>query len=420
MSEDNRKLSQTKLFIAAIAIPLVIAILTSLAIHYCKDASQFLVDIWANYKIPMAIASLSIPLVAWVTANHRSEQTMKGLELQREKRLYEMYYEQQKHFEKVMGRRIKNAKFQYITEEDLPVIFSELYEFNHLHQKGAVTLKPGAAEQINRFILQTGELIYGFSEKFLEHKELNPSQKKVLDGFIHQMYIFLQKNLHQLSDDIGVRYVDLSDTSVEIFSRAYSEVLHLTYYMGGDFKEVWDAPLEEDGITRDQNVLKTFSAVEESIRGHMGVMGNASFSNLQSDVSSRDVIKMAQATALQNLVMDFCQKLLKELQARFNLSDIQIVEGQYDKYQFPIREDLPTLELWFDEMSNVEGDLVLTAPDTEHRARFKIRDDKVEVDGKEQTLYSIDDDMGQTFIRNSFSSFEALLTKAQEGVQKDF
>jgi hypothetical protein len=410
MSEDNRKLSQTKLFIAAMTIPLVIAIFTSLAIYYSKDASQFLVDFWTNYKIPMAIASLSIPLVAWVTANHRSEQTMKGLELQREKRLYEMYYEQQKHFEKVMGRRIKNAKFQYITEEDLPVIFSELYEFNHLHQKGAVTLKAVAVEQINRFVLQTGKIIYGFYEKLLEHKELNPNQKSILDGFIHQMYTFLQNNLHQLSDDIGVRYIDLSDASVEIFSRAYSEVLHLTYYMGDDFKEVWDAPLEENGNTRDENVLKTFSAVEECIRVHMGVVGNASFSNLQSDVSSRQIIKMIQATSLQNLVMDFCQKLLEDLKIRFDLIDIHVVEGQYDKYQFPTREDLPTLELWFDEVSSAEGDLVLTTPDTEDRARFKILDDKKKVDGKEQIRYSIDDDMGRAFIRKCFSSLEALLT----------
>ncbi|MGR4988775.1 hypothetical protein ACPV3U_04270 [Vibrio rotiferianus] len=411
---DNKKLSQTKLFKAAIGVPILGSFALGYVLHTYEDAPKLLADFWTTFKIPMTIASLSIPLVAWVTANHRSEQTMKGLELQKDKRLYEMYYEQQKHFEKVMGRRVKNAKFKYITEEDLPVIFSELYEFNRIQEKGEVTLKPTAVSDVNRFVIQTGEILYSFYEHFSEHKEKNPDQKRALDGFIHQLYTHLQNNLHKLSDDIGVRFIDLSDSSVEIFSRAYSEVIHLAYYMGDDFKEVWDVSPEEDGSSRDQNILNTFSAIEEVIRGHMGVVGEASFSNLEHDVASREVIKMANASPLQNLVKNSCQKLLEDLTNRFEFDDIAVIEGKYEKFQFPTREELPTLELWFDEISDSEGDLVLTTPDSEHRARFTILDEKVEVDGKEQTKYTIDDDMGEKFIKLSLQSLSSVFCSSAD------
>ncbi|WP_411063678.1 hypothetical protein [Vibrio rotiferianus] len=79
-----------------------------------------------------------------------------------------------------------------------------------------------------------------------------------------------------------------------------------------------------------------------------------------------------------------------------------------------MREELPTLELWFDEISDSEGDLVLTAPDSEHRARFTILDEKVEVDGKEQTKYKIDDDMGANFIKLSFQSLSSVFCSSAD------
>ncbi|OOE83493.1 hypothetical protein BZG73_11585 [Salinivibrio siamensis] len=404
---DNKKLSQTKLFKAAIGAPILVSIVLGYVLYTYEDVPKLLADFWTTFRIPMTIASLSIPLVAWVTANHRSEQTIKGLELQKDKRLYEMYYEQQKHFEKVMGRRVKNAKFKYITEEDLPVIFSELYEFNRIKEKGEVTLKSTAVAEMNRFITDTGEILYSFYEHFSERKEKNPDQRRVLNNIIQQMYTLLQNNLHKLSDDIGFKFIGLPDSSVEIFRRAYLEVLHFAYYMGDDFKEVWDVPTEEDGRSRDQNILNVFSAIEEVIRGHMGVDGEANFSNLQNDESLSEVMKVVNATPLQNLVNNSSRKLMENLTNNFEFSDIALIEGKYERYQFPMSEELPAFELWFDEISDNEGDLVLTTPDSEHRARFTILDEKVEVDGKKQTKYTIDDDMGERFEKLSFQSLSS-------------
>ncbi|TOM12246.1 hypothetical protein, partial [Vibrio parahaemolyticus] len=73
-----------------------------------------------------------IPLATWVIANHRSAQITKSNKLQESKRLVETYLEQESFFERVYGRKITTAKWSFITQEDLPVIHAELYEFQKL------------------------------------------------------------------------------------------------------------------------------------------------------------------------------------------------------------------------------------------------------------------------------------------------
>ncbi|WP_417526372.1 hypothetical protein [Marinomonas shanghaiensis] len=75
-----------------------------------------------------------------------------------------------------------------------------------------------------------------------------------------------------------------------------------------------------------------------------------------------------------------------------------------------MREELPTLELWFDEISDNEADLVLSTSQSEHRARFTILAKKEEVDGKERTKYTIDDDMWKKFITLSFQLLSSVFS----------
>ena len=168
--QQYKSLSKSKSFRAAIFIPFLAAIATAIFIALCKDGSASLANFVTSYKIPITIFSLSIPLTAWAVANHRSELTLEALKIQSEKRLYDMYYEQQKHFEKVIGRRFKNAQFKYIMEEDLPVIFSELYEFNRIREKAEVSLKLTVIKEMSRFVKETEEIIYDFIAQFSEHK----------------------------------------------------------------------------------------------------------------------------------------------------------------------------------------------------------------------------------------------------------
>lgn len=409
----NTKLYQTKSFKVAIGVPILLAAVLACVLYKVEGAPQFFSQVWGAYKIPMTLASLTIPLVAWVAANHRSEQTIKALELQSDKRLYEMYFEQQKHFETVMGRRVSNAKFKYVTQEDLPVIYSELYEFNRIKEKGEVSLKPTAVAEMNRFLNQTGEIVYSFFAHFTEHKEKSPDQMRVLDNFILQMYQNLQRNIHILSNELGFKFIDLSDSSVEIYQSAYTEIMHLAYYMGDDFKEVWD--LEQDERSSSyEDILNTFSAIETVIRKHMGVVGEVNFSNFHNGVASREVINYFNSSPLQQLVRKTCQDFLDEISDMFGIDDISVIEGKYEKFLFPTREGVAKFELWFDELADNKGDLVLVAGEVEHRARFAMSNEKIDANGDRQIKYQIDNDLGEKFKAQAYQLFSEAFASSKE------
>jgi hypothetical protein len=404
--EQYNKLSESNSFRAAIFIPFLAAIVTAIFIALCKDGSASLANFITSYKIPITIFSLSIPLTAWVVANHRSELTLKALKIQSEKRLYDMYYEQQKHFEKVIGRRFKNAQSKYIMEEDLPVIFSELYEFNRIREKAEISLKPTVIKEISSFVKETGEIIYDFVAKFTEHKEKHPNQKRMRDHYIQQLFEFLHNNLHQLSDEIGVKDLKITDTSIAIFAHAYLEVIWLSYYMGDDLKAIWDSPIENDGNSRNDNIFETFNAIESLVCNHMDIGSEATFENFHTGVTfRRRIIEDGNATTLQNLVSDFCHELLEALMIHFEFQDINEIEGEYSKYQFPARKELPTLELSFQEITPNEGDLILATPDTKYIARFIIGE-KVKIDDEYKIPYSIDSD----FRGNCFQALKLIFT----------
>lgn len=405
--KEHKKLSEEIYFRLSIALPLVIAVILFVGILLCESLGEQLNVIWETYKIPVTIASLSIPLAAWAIANHRSVQTMHGLKLQSHKRLYEMFYEQQNHFEKVMGRRIENAKFKYIEKDDLPVIFSELYEFNVLHQKGEVSLKSSANEEINRFLTKTGEIIFEFYCQFTEEREKKTEQHIVLDGYIEQLLRFLQRNLHQLSDDIGVRFIELSNASLEVFVNAYSEVLQLSYYMGDDFKAVWDK-LEIDERSEDEDVLNTFSAVEKIIRDYSTKGGDATYKNFQEAIHVRQVIKFSQATKLQNLVREIYGELISGIKLHFNLKIMMEEGAAYDKYSIVGEVGGSSLDLWFEETTEMEGTLFLSCNLNKDNYSFdvnvKILDEFAsDESGQKRHKYEVGKDLGKEFKSLCFS-----------------
>lgn len=52
---DNKKLSQTKLFKAAIGVPILGSLALGYVLHTYEDAPKLLADFWTTFKIPMTI-----------------------------------------------------------------------------------------------------------------------------------------------------------------------------------------------------------------------------------------------------------------------------------------------------------------------------------------------------------------------------
>lgn len=368
---------------------------------YADGGALILLSIWDNYKIPMTIASLSIPLTAWAIAHHRSEQALKGLELQTHKRLYDMYYEQQKHFELVMSRRIETAGFKFIAAGDLPVIFSQLYEFNNLHSKNEVSLKQSAIKDINDFLEGVSVSAYGFYQHYQLHKENKPEQSRVLDGFIDQMYTYFHQHLLILSDQVGTAQLEITDVSVKKIGQAYSEIISLCYYMGSDFECIWKERLDENGMSEHNNVLSTIEAIDAIIQKHMGIVGESSYKNFKADLSSRDMIKMMNWSPLQHLYSQAIQYLFDELTNRFSLAyeQISVIDGPFEKYQFPLGDSGLQITVSFHEQGESQGDICFSSPDTEVTVEIRIHE---ETDENGQNKYTIGDDFGAQFLQDCF------------------
>ncbi len=227
------------------------------------------------------------------------------------------------------------------------------------------------------------------------------------------MYQNLQRNIHILSNELGFKFIDLSDSSVEIYQSAYTEIMHLAYYMGDDFKEVWD--LEQDERSSSyEDILNTFSAIETVIRKHMGVVGEVNFSNFHNGVASREVINYFNSSPLQQLVRKTCQDFLDEISDMFGIDDISVIEGKYEKFLFPTREGVAKFELWFDELADNKGDLVLVAGEVEHRARFAMSNEKIDANGDRQIKYQIDNDLGEKFKAQAYQLFSEAFASSKE------
>ncbi|AXY01289.1 hypothetical protein D1115_08980 [Vibrio alfacsensis] len=162
----------TPLFLLSIAIPMLTAIGIGIALYFSTTFSSVLSHIWATMKLPLAIASLSIPLATWVIANHRSAQITKSNKLQESKRLVETYLEQESFFERVYGRKITTAKWSFITKEDLPVIHAELYEFQKLQDKGEIKARANVKDDVQAYFHGTHRVFWEYYEHFVKRKKM--------------------------------------------------------------------------------------------------------------------------------------------------------------------------------------------------------------------------------------------------------
>ncbi len=251
----------TPLFIASIAIPLISAVGIGLGIHYSLGFSTFLSNVWSTMKLPIAVASLSLPLATWVIANHRSAQITKANRLQESKRLVETYLEQESFFERVYGRKITTANWQFITKDDLPVIHAELYEFQRLHEKGQITPKESLSEDIQQYFDGTRKCFWEFYEYFLEEKR-DANNEYLLESLTIQLFEFLHRRLAVFSGTFGTRNIDLNETKLGMYIAAYFEIYYLCVDLNLPTIGTTDEILSED--------YETFNAVANLIAERFG------------------------------------------------------------------------------------------------------------------------------------------------------
>ncbi len=311
----------TPLFILSIVIPLLLATSVGFALYHSDSFSSFLSHIWATMKLPIAIASLSIPLATWVIANHRSAQIAKSNKLQEAKRLVETYLEQESFFERVYGRKITTAKWSFITTEDLPVIHAELYEFQKLQDKGEIKARDNVAEDVKTYFEDTNKVFREFYEHFVQEKE-NDNNDFLLESFTLQLYEILHYKLAHFSSVFGTQNVDVNITSLSTYISAYFEIYQLCIYLNISTNDIND-----DNIRDDHEI---FSAVAKLISDSFGLqLESATLGRFKEDIEVRRMTKFATAAphiqTINHLINEWSEKFTN----KFKYLKVLPVNGKY-------------------------------------------------------------------------------------------
>ncbi|RWX55352.1 hypothetical protein [Photobacterium chitinilyticum] len=311
----------TPLFILSIAIPLLLAISVGFALYYSESFASFLSHIWVTMKLPLAIASLSIPLATWVIANHRSAQIIKSNKLQESKRLVETYLEQESFFERVYGRKITTAKWSFITKEDLPVIHAELYEFQKLQDKGEIKIRDNVTEDVNAYFYGTSRVFWEYYEQFVKEKE-NDNNEFLLESFTIQLYEYLHYQLAHFSRVFGTQSVDVNGTCLSTYISAYFEVYQLCNDLNIATDDVNDDTIRDD--------YETFTAVANLISDNFGLrLESATLGRLKEDIEVKRMLKFATAEPHTQTINRLIHEWSEKFAENFEHIKLLAVEGKY-------------------------------------------------------------------------------------------
>ncbi|UUA72274.1 hypothetical protein [Cellvibrio sp. QJXJ] len=229
---------------------------------------------WEYLKIPIAIASLSIPLASWVIANHRSAQLVETIKKQEEKRLYDLYYDHSDYFAKTFGRFIKTHKWFYLEAEDVPVIHRQLFLQSLLNNSGEFTPNPVVLESIKLYLRNITESL----DLFIDHFESLQLAENGYELSCHsyRFCVFTRERLMTLVKNLGSRPV-CPNESLQVSLSAIIEIYSLYKWVVPEYEK------ENDLVAVDENKIKTAIKL---IMDHSGIANpeELTLSNLEGSL----------------------------------------------------------------------------------------------------------------------------------------
>ena len=317
----DKDVFKTPLFIGSIAIPLLLSICIGLGILYSESFVCFLNSFWSSMKLPITIVALSIPLATWAIANHRSAQMVHANKLSEEKRLFETYFEQEKFFERIYGRKITTAEWSFITVEDLPVIHSSIYEFQNLKNKGTITIRDDIHIIINDHLEECMKLIWDFYNHFTEEKQKD-NNIYILQSYAVQLFNHLNSLLNNFSNFFGTKYVNLNNTTLSTYAQSYFEIYELSIYL--------DIPINKITNEKRNDDYETFYAIASLISDKFNLTAEqCTLEKLNDKFQINQMVKFATSEphvqTINNLIQGWYEKFID------NIDGLTIIpiEGQY-------------------------------------------------------------------------------------------
>ena len=255
-------------------------------------------------KLPIAIASLSIPLATWVIANHSSARVTETLANQDRKQLSDIYFEQEKLFERILIRKIKHLNFRYITAEDLPVIHATIFDYKNLHKNGFLKIKSDLSDKIREITeINRGNSLF-FYDAFIEEK--NGGNDSIRMQNLTCSYIdMLANNLMVLAGHVGCRMIRENDTSLETLCSAFVEIEHLV----SEIKNFITDDIKDSFLTEDDYEL--FNAIMVvTTEYHGGTPAELTISKVVESTHLKVLIKHFAGSDLRRFISSVMDKVI--------------------------------------------------------------------------------------------------------------
>ncbi|SET40440.1 hypothetical protein [Thalassotalea agarivorans] len=184
-------------FVLVIISAVVVACLILINGDYssCFTSSCFNVSV-SNFKVPLGVLSLLIPIIAVFAANHRSEQTKRQIELSQVQNNFSNYYKHLEEFEKY----IHNAKPKYAAKTYEMMDARMLHNvFFPLAKDGHLAIDDSVKLEIKGYYEEAFEFIHGLMK--LDSKQ-DDEETRIA---IFNMASKIQESIKNLENYTGVK-----------------------------------------------------------------------------------------------------------------------------------------------------------------------------------------------------------------------
>jgi hypothetical protein len=231
MPYSEKSLFQLKSFHIALLFPIFIAGLVIIYIMITSDVNfkggfLGLNNAWDIFKVPLAIFSLTFPSVALVTANHRSIQSKKLIELTAKQNIFKNYYDSINDFEKYLESFTFKDSFVYKNKR---VLFQKIFPLNSPRSIEA-TINTKRLSELKTFYQNVVDSTLSelSNDKYLEKYDMHIIFP---DLIIIELYKRLKGNwLINFGVEVNDEIFDSSDSIVNIINSITDEFYSLLSY----------------------------------------------------------------------------------------------------------------------------------------------------------------------------------------------
>lgn len=389
-------------WVIVVGIALVIYLFVSL-MKGVPSFSQDFKDFLEKYQIIITLSGTGLGiLIQWYITHYNNRPSTLEEQNLISQYLRNEYIAGEQYFVKIFGKRVSDYAFTYISVNDLPVIYSKLYEEERLIEKGKIAVNNDLVDVLKQYFQGTEKALDGFFEVYNKEVSKDSPNPNIKESYIFQLMEFLHRNLLFLHQNIGVKFIALSDASIKTYQSAFYETLHLVDYLEGDFKELGDSIINRESTAQSnsqEDIQKLFESANNIAEELMGTSGEATFEGFYQGVQIRRVIKQANGSKLYNLALQVIHDVVEKLQESNKSRKIVEEEDKYPSYSFYNEAEDKHLTLRYRETDDNTLLLTLDGGEKQVAAVVKFVDE-------EQTKYMVDRDMGEFFITECGNEIE--------------